>query len=237
MNFIFGGLIMKKAFTMAEVLITLGIIGIVAAVTMPVLVAKYQNKQNTVILRKNWSILSQTFLFADNNGAISQIENWSQGDLAAMKSWFNNYINPYLKITSVCYEKWGCWNKNVLYMNGSKFRNDVGCGHNSLSFILNNGSYICLDDYDKNSVDSRFGVSGVKTPMTMVVYIDVNGDRQPNILGKDVFVGVYSDGKLIPSGNSRTDNEINTDCSESGYGYFCTKKFFMNNMELPVVSD
>ncbi len=35
---------MKKAFTLAEVLITLGVIGVVAAMTMPSLVANYQKK-------------------------------------------------------------------------------------------------------------------------------------------------------------------------------------------------
>lgn len=41
---------MKKAFTLAEVLITLGIIGVVAAITLPTLIANYQKKsfRNTV---------------------------------------------------------------------------------------------------------------------------------------------------------------------------------------------
>ena len=43
----------KKAFTMAEVLITLGIIGIVAAMTLPSLVGNYQKKQTAMQLKKS----------------------------------------------------------------------------------------------------------------------------------------------------------------------------------------
>lgn len=43
---------MKKAFTMPEVLITLGIIGIVAAITLPALIGKYQKIQTINQLKK-----------------------------------------------------------------------------------------------------------------------------------------------------------------------------------------
>ncbi len=53
-----------KAFTMAEVLITLGIIGIVAAMTMPVLIGKYQKHVTVTRLQKVYSVLSQAVNFA-----------------------------------------------------------------------------------------------------------------------------------------------------------------------------
>lgn len=51
-------------FTLAEVLITLGIIGIVAAMTLPSLVGKYKEKQRVTQLKKAYSILNQAFLMA-----------------------------------------------------------------------------------------------------------------------------------------------------------------------------
>lgn len=57
-KFIFGGK-MNKGFTMAEVLITLGIIGIVAAMTLPSLVGKYQKVQTVNQLKKAYSVLAQ----------------------------------------------------------------------------------------------------------------------------------------------------------------------------------
>ncbi len=54
----------KAAFTLAEVLITLGIIGIVAAMTLPTLVAKYKEKQRVTQVKKAYSILSQAYQMA-----------------------------------------------------------------------------------------------------------------------------------------------------------------------------
>lgn len=47
----------KKAFTLAEVLITLGIIGVVAALTMPSLMSNYRRKVAETQLKQTYSIL------------------------------------------------------------------------------------------------------------------------------------------------------------------------------------
>ena len=49
----------KGAFTLAEVLITLGIIGIVASMTLPALITRNQNKALEASLKKNYSVLQQ----------------------------------------------------------------------------------------------------------------------------------------------------------------------------------
>lgn len=48
----------KQGFTLAEVLITLGIIGVVAAMTLPTLIANYQKKVIATKLKQTYSILS-----------------------------------------------------------------------------------------------------------------------------------------------------------------------------------
>ena len=50
---------MKKGFTLAEVLITLGIIGIVAALTIPNLIGNYEKYITVVKLKRAYSIISQ----------------------------------------------------------------------------------------------------------------------------------------------------------------------------------
>ena len=50
-----------KAFTLAEVLITLGIIGVVAAITMPMLIANYQKTVIVNQLKKSYSMWNQVF--------------------------------------------------------------------------------------------------------------------------------------------------------------------------------
>lgn len=50
---------MKQAFTMAEVLITLGIIGVVAAMTFPAVIGKYKEYEVTVKAKKIYSMMMQ----------------------------------------------------------------------------------------------------------------------------------------------------------------------------------
>lgn len=68
---------MKKAFTLAEVLITLGIIGVVASMTMPSLMSKYRERVFVERLKQTYSIFSQAYLMAvTDNG---EAENWDLG--------------------------------------------------------------------------------------------------------------------------------------------------------------
>ena len=66
---------MKKAFTLAEVLVTLGIIGVVAAMTMPNLMSNYQRQSYVTQLRKIHSELSQAVEAAMNDSNNSKIVN------------------------------------------------------------------------------------------------------------------------------------------------------------------
>lgn len=56
-----SGTLKKSAFTLAEVLITLGIIGVVAAMTLPVLTKKYQKMVLKNQYKKVYSTLSQAY--------------------------------------------------------------------------------------------------------------------------------------------------------------------------------
>ena len=57
-------LLKKAAFTLAEVLITLGIIGVVAAMTLPSLIQNYHEKQRVNQLKKAYSVIQNAFLMA-----------------------------------------------------------------------------------------------------------------------------------------------------------------------------
>lgn len=63
----------KKGFTLAEVLITLGIIGVVAALTMPSIIANYQKKVISVRLKKFVSTFSQAYNMAISKYGIQLI--------------------------------------------------------------------------------------------------------------------------------------------------------------------
>lgn len=100
----------KEAFTLAEVLITLGIIGIVAAITIPALIQKNNNRVVETRLKKFYSSINQAILmsevdygdkkywYQDVKGAeLDKDGNPIAGSSNAEK-WFNKYLAPYMKI-------------------------------------------------------------------------------------------------------------------------------------------
>ena len=100
--------IRHAAFTLAEVLITLGIIGVVAAMTMPALIQNHRNSVVKARLKKFYSTMNQAILLSESvNGnkaywykdlAGAQIDyegNPIQGS-SELEKWFNKYLRPYL---------------------------------------------------------------------------------------------------------------------------------------------
>jgi len=228
----------KAAFTLAEVLITLGIIGVVAALTIPALMTKLENDRHSAILKEDYSILQQMMISANEEGAMA-IDTYN--NLELMKEWFKTYFLPYIKVNNVCYDEWGCWSKNVKTAAGTIYTTNTACGVMSVSFSLYNGSYVCMDDFD----DSRFGVN-LDGKDSQGLLIDVNGDKKPNMIGKDIFAVVFKDDKLLPGGYDMDDATIDNNCSTkctttSGYtnvcGTNCTVKAQRRGFKLPVLNN
>lgn len=84
-----------KAFTLAEVLIVVGIIGIIAEVTIPILVQDFQEKANITQLRRTYSILGQAYTLArQENGEVNTWRVTCMNDVA-------NIFVPYLQTVKV----------------------------------------------------------------------------------------------------------------------------------------
>ncbi len=102
-NHFCNGEFMKKhfGFTLAEVLITLGIIGVVAAMTIPVLMQKHRNQEVEARLKKFYSSYNQAIIMAE--GEFGDRAGWKSTftDYAGFKSWFDIYLAKYLKYTSI----------------------------------------------------------------------------------------------------------------------------------------
>ena len=70
---------LKKAFTLAEVLVTLGIIGVVAAMTMPTLINNTGNEKYVAKLKKVQSLLGQATINAvEEHGMIQDSVSYTQ---------------------------------------------------------------------------------------------------------------------------------------------------------------
>ncbi len=223
----------EEGFTLAETLITIGIIGIVAAMTIPTLMTKLKNDRESAILKEDYSILQQMMKIANEEGAMANIVKGNNMD--EMKEWFDTYFLPYIKTTSVCYNKWGCWSKNAKKANGDKYTNNIACGAASISFVLYNGSYVCMDDLG----DFRFGVR--PKGITIGILVDVNGDKQPNVIGEDIFALQFYENELLPGGYHMTKDAVDKNCSKkctdnTPYcGVACTVKAQRQGFKLPVI--
>lgn len=125
-----GAVSNKLGFTLAEVLITLGIIGIVAAMTMPALIQKQQRKEASSRLKKFVSTFSQALLFAENEHGPKS--GWQIGEHNSTQSsmdFLNVYIKPYVKYIDIVASKSPDFNQNsatMQFLDGSTITVKVG---------------------------------------------------------------------------------------------------------------
>ena len=120
------------AFTLAEVLITLGIIGVVAAMTMPSLMQNYKRQQATARIKKFVSVINQALISAEND--LGPREDWviegdasPEGNSDYAYNFLNTYIKPYIKSDDI--EKRRLFGMNMAtlrFVDGSQMSVKVG---------------------------------------------------------------------------------------------------------------
>lgn len=162
---------MKKAFTLAEVLITLGIIGVVMAMTLPSLIGKWQKTVTVNRLKNTYSLLANALLAAqaEYSESIDDIDtNLSE------KEFGEKYLRPFLSTIKVCTNMYqGCWKSGdfVGYydLKGSKITESV-----RYSLVLKNGTVI--------------GVNKIADQHNIVSFIvNLDGNKGKNTMGYDIF--------------------------------------------------
>lgn len=203
-----------KGFTLAEVLITLGIIGVVAAMTIPTLYGSMQKRQTVAKLQKGISLINQAYKMSYNDNGDLLAEEIRNG--IGMDNYFKTYWAPYIK-AEVCetYQESGYnsvtpWNN----LDGKNHTMYVVAKNARTTFITPDGMLfmVCV-----------WGGEGVHTN---VIYLDINGGTLPNVIGKDVFIldrkqneyGV----EIVPYGSDKNDATVNANCSK--YGDLCAEK-------------
>lgn len=217
--------VMKKGFTLAEVLITLGIIGVVAAITIPSLISQYQKRVIETTLKEDFSIFGQVNKMMIANDVAFNMDA-ADGSDAALQEWFETYMLPYMNVSSSCYNgQKGCWSDNIptTMLNGRQFtdcRAGYGCGGNWVSFVLNNGTKVALDIGNNAQLRDMFGVDSTASSC-LKMYVDVNGDKKPNRFGIDIFLMTFTEDGFIPAGYSKTPSQLRQNCQTNGNGYWC----------------
>jgi len=216
----------KSAFTLAEVLITLVVIGVVAALTIPTAISKYKEKEKQAKVKKAYSTIANAMTRVKASGGDYVFTVTAGNDMNVMKDWFNTYLRPYLSISKVCYDSPGCWNSGTKNMDGSQV--GIGRGAACINFILNDGTTIGIDDFDSSTIWDRWGVR-ISPGVSMAIYFDINGGKGPNVVGEDVFVAIFAnDVGVKPAYIDKTQSEREQDCSPTGTGASCILKYLQN---------
>lgn len=216
-------------FTLAEVLITLGVIGIIAAMTMPALTHKYRHKAAITQIKKMYTVLSQAMLLSCPDGTYSSLTFYDND----VKGWYINYLKPHLKISKECFNTKGCWNSSTKYMNGTIASSGNGVGSGFVAFNTIDGYFINMDGYMEKDHDYVEQVFGVNTQGdSLIVHVDINGNGKPNIIGKDVFIFVFSNKGFVPACKIKNDTQIKQDCSPQGKGICCLEQSIRNGWEI-----
>ena len=169
---------LRNGFTLAEVLITLGIIGVVAAMTMPTLIKHYQQHETVNRLKETYSILYNAVRMSETeNGLLENWEipntNWDANTYIKGKTFFEQYLKPYIKIAKECkYLSNECWADKYIRPNGVVDESYFSASKNkTYGMVLANGSVIGF--FPRSTFCE--------------IYIDLNGKKGPNKFGKDAF--------------------------------------------------
>ena len=221
----------KSGFTLAEVLITLGIIGVVAALTAPALVTSSRNEANAAKLAVVVSNLENAFTTAIAQEGVQDIfhtQMWTHSgainsnSTTANKRIFAGELGKYLIINGVRansaneisnYYGASGGNLNVFEMgDNGEIGNRVSLEENDLpNFVpieMKNGAVVFIRTFLDHIPIRRPEASAIADGSALTanaadIFVDVNGASAPNTFGRDIFVFyVGQNGILYPFGGA-----------------------------------
>lgn len=187
---------MKKlnAFTLAEVLITLGIIGVVAAMTLPTLIQNHQKQVYATQLKKSINVFQNMLNQMKVNEGVTELDQVELFSKGVCHGWDcdgfdgSNYVDfpvvqetiaKYLKTAKIC--KVGeC---SISYKTGTYTTKD----NKTLSCGYGYGEGKRLGEIGFYSTDGAIYYVGSGGFNDLTILIDVNGEKGPNMFGRDLF--------------------------------------------------
>lgn len=183
----------KLGFTLAEVLITLGIIGVVAAMTLPSLIQSYREKATVTAVKENFSIFAQALkLVAQDNPNLQDLTDVNLSNKENSKIMFNE-ISKHIKKIKSCDTDSGCMGNKYINLNDEY----VGIWDNYSNIVtgvLPNGTSFWILNNPKTNPDINLNSGEIG--------IDINGDKRPNKYGVDFFWFTFDiDGNLYAGRN------------------------------------
>lgn len=201
---------MKKrfAFTLAEVLITLGVIGVVAALTLPGLITKNKAKRLKSQYMKAYSEIAQAIKMMKYD-EISLDTNIYSGNKQA----FKNVFREYFKVLDWCERS-----KELCYdTSNQRLIKSLDGGSYVSGTIFDDGQIVLMDGANV-LIENPYGSNNAQ----IWIHVDVNGKKgKPNRLGYDVFTFVILNEELVPMGAIGTKyTDMNRYCNPKGKDQF-----------------
>lgn len=218
---------MKLGFTLAEVLITLGIIGVVAAMTIPNLIANNKAQKLRSQFLKSYSVVQQVFkqMEADDISLTPSDYNPNKGSVKFYKT-FIKYLQAPMdcggsstdsspKNALPCY-----YTAEASTMKQYK----IFDGKKTLAYNYLDDGQIVLQDgtnlFFENSISTDY----------IWISVDLNGYKNPpNRWGYDLFTFQFKEGELVTMGDPKTDYSdlskyCNINSSDNLNGIACAQK-------------
>ena len=227
----------KCAFTLAEVLITLGIIGIIAAMTLPALVGKYKKLVTVTKLKKVYTTLSQMVMQSQEDNGPASFSTDAKIDADVVETFFNMYWKPYFNNTNVY--------RSLAYGKTMPYTLRDGRGYNlsvytaysvgRVLFSTNDGTMYLLAmlSWDTEYDEEGNPIVVHKYAPLQTIYVDIDGIKGENTFGKDLFMFVidFDNNVVKPYGYDKSNNSVNTDCIR-GTGTYCAAKIMNDGWEI-----
>ncbi|MGN0018251.1 MAG: type II secretion system protein [Candidatus Gastranaerophilaceae bacterium] len=217
----------KTAFTLAEVLIVIGIIGTVSALTVPNLLNASGDSEKITKLKITYSTLDEAFQRATSK--YGNINTWCIGaeNSETCELRFANYFMKYLKISKDCLSdvtsginNGGCFTGHYHHDLMDNI-DDYNLIHSEPKIILKNGVSVAF--HIENSLCNI--VNGNIDDICGEIYVDVDGpNKGAYTWGKDLFRFWLTKRGVLPEGlNGETDgssSDIKITCFK--YGFYCS---------------
>lgn len=182
----------KLGFTLAEILITLGVIGVVAAITIPNLIANNKAKKLRSQYLKSYSTVQQVFKLMEADDVSTDPNSYNRNEGIMFYKTFKNYLvgatDCYLKTSSPCYN-----------FHSEKYKNLNGTAA-VWKYYFDDGQ-IALQDGTLLLFEQPSGEGALH----IWIFVDLNGvSEPPNRLGYDLFLFYFADGELKAMGDKGT---------------------------------
>ena len=173
----------KNAFTLAEVLITLAIVGVVAAVSLPTLNTNVQKQGLSAQVSKFYNQYTKAIQMYLVDNELDEIPRSFNVDA---------FVKKYFKVTQKCEKEEGseniCWASTYRTIDNNEVEIDRGGMYEGSGQDDTSGSYMLAD----GAVMVFLGGENYHLLM-----FDINGKKGPNIVGYDYhLVGVFPNGDM-----------------------------------------